>query len=270
MTPIAANFHVIKPCNASCRFCFATFPGVRGRISTDAAEALITQLAQAGCEKLNFAGGEPTLHPDLGRLLRHSKAQGLTTSIVTNGFRLDALLDDHADVLDWVGLSVDSGKEDVQAALGRGTGDHVGNAVRLAARCHQMGVRVKLNSVITALTWQEDMTALVRAIRPERWKLFQVLPMGGQNDGKIEDLLISRTLFQAFVERHRHLVPVAEDHDAMKGSYVMVDPMGRLFGNATGRHVYSKPVLEVGVTRALEQVGFVPQKLVERGGIYAW
>ena len=119
------------------------------------------------------------------------------------------------------------------------------------------------------------MSGLVRRMRPERWKVFQVFPITGQNDGKVEELLISREQFQAFVQRHAHLrdeglAPVVEDNDAMRGSYVMVDPLGRFFGNATGRHVYGEPILEVGVEAALAEVGFEPAKFEARGGRYAW
>lgn len=272
---IAVNFHVNKACNAHCRFCFATFRDVRGRSSTQVALGVIDALVDAGCEKLNFAGGEPTLRADFPQLLGHAKSEGLVTSIVTNGFRLDGLLDTHADALDWVGLSVDSGREDVQHALGRGNGDHVANSIRLAHRSREHGLRVKLNSVVTALTWDEDMSGLVRAMQPERWKAFQVMPIAGQNDGSVEDLLITAAQFRAFIDSHAHLAteglaPVVEDNDAMRGSYVMVDPLGRFFGNATGRHVYSAPILEVGVDAALAQVGFVPAKFEARGGRYAW
>lgn len=273
--PVAVNFHVNRACNADCRFCFATFRDVPGQARTDEALGVIDALVDAGCEKLNFAGGEPTLRRDLGTLLRHAKARGLVTSLVTNGFRLDALLDDHAEALDWVGLSVDSGDEAVQAALGRGKGGHVARSIRLADRCRDEGVRVKLNSVVTTLTWQEDLSWLVRRVRPERWKVFQVLPMAGQNDGRVEDLLLTDARFQAFVDRHaplaaEGLAPVVEDNDAMRGSYVMIDPAGRFFGNATGRHVYSAPILEVGVAAALREVGFEPSKFEARGGRYAW
>lgn len=275
MTPIAINYHLTRPCNAHCRFCFATFRDVEGQIRLDQARALLDLLRAAGGEKLTFAGGEPTLHPGLGDLLDHAKALGFVTCVVTNGFRIGRLLDGHAEALDWVGFSIDSSDEAVQATLGRGRGDHVAQAVVLADRCRAAGVRVKLNSVVTALTWWEDMSALVRLMRPERWKVFQVLPIAGQNDGTVEDLLISDEQFQAFVQRHSHLAaeglaPVVEDNDAMRGSYVMVDPLGRFFGNATGRHVYSEPILEVGVDAALAQVGFVPAKFEARGGRYAW
>jgi radical S-adenosyl methionine domain-containing protein 2 len=136
-------------------------------------------------------------------------------------------------------------------------------------------VRVKLNTVVTALNWQEDLTPLVREVRPERWKVFQVLPMGGQNDGVVGPLLISAEQFKAFVQRHKHLgvegfAPIVEDNDAMRGSYAMIDPLGRFYGNATGRHVYSRPILEVGVSAALSEVGYEDSKFDARGGKYAW
>ena len=73
------------------------------------------------------------------------------TGLVTNGSRLDVLLDGHADVLDWAALSVDSGDERTQAALGRGRGNHVERSIRLADHCRDVGVRVKLNTVVTDL-----------------------------------------------------------------------------------------------------------------------
>lgn len=272
---VAANFHVLAPCNAQCRFCFATFRDVPGQLSVAAACAVVEALAAAGCEKLTFAGGEPTLYRELGTLLRRAKSSGMVTCVVTNGFRLPALLERHAGSVDWVGLSVDSSDEAVQHALGRGPGDHVREAIRLADLCRDVGVRLKLNTVVTSLTWEEDMADLVRHVRPERWKVFQVLPIEGQNDGDVDDLLIEPDQFDAFVQRHRRLdaeglAPVVEDNDAMRGSYVMVDPLGRFFGNASGRHVYSEPILEVGVDVALGQVGFQPEKLVARGGVYDW
>ena len=89
MKPVAINYHLLKSCNARCRFCFATFRDVDGQLSLDQAMRLITLLREAGGEKLTFAGGEPTLHPRLGELVHHAKAVGFVTCLVTNGFRLD-------------------------------------------------------------------------------------------------------------------------------------------------------------------------------------
>jgi radical S-adenosyl methionine domain-containing protein 2 len=266
----SVNFHILRSCDAACRFCFATFREDRGRLSTSDAERVIDLVRRAGAEKLNFAGGEPTLHPDIGRLVRFAKSLGLTTSLITKGRKLGALLDECADALDWVGLSIDSGDEAVQKGLGRGTGDHVARCIALADRCRALGIRVKLNTVVTAATWCEDMTWLVRRIAPERWKVFQVLRVVGENDGDVEPLMITSEQYDEFIERHRDLGPVAESNAAMTDSYAMIDPMGRFYGNTGGIHRVSAPILDVGVHAALASVGFVPSKLEARDGIYEW
>lgn len=275
MGPIAINFHLYKPCDARCGFCYATFRDVRGHLALNDARRLIDALREAGAEKLTFAGGEPTLHPHLGALVEHAKRAGLVTSIVTNGSRLAELLDTHAGSIDWVALSVDSAVERVQLLLGRGRGDHVQRVRKLAERCRTCGVRLKVNTVVTALNHGEDMCGLIRTLRPERWKVFQVLAVRGQNDGAVEPLLISRAQFEAFVVRHDALARegiavVAEANDAMEDSYAMIDPLGRAYGNRGGVHRVSAPILDVGVARAFAEVGFEPVKLIARGGRYAW
>ncbi len=190
--------------------------------------------------------------------------------MVTNGARLGQLLDAVGGDLHWVALSVDSASEATQKALGRGKGTHVEHALRLADRCRAMGIGLKLNTVVTALNWQEDMRAFVRRFAPERWKVFQVLPVAGQNDGAVEPLLIDGARFAAFVERHRALDPVAEDNDAMTDSYAMIDPLGRFFGNSEQTQSYSRPILEVGIAAALAEVGYDLTKFEARGGIWQW
>lgn len=274
-TCAVVNFHLYKPCNERCRYCFATFPDVRGRLADADAERLIHALKEKGLQKLTFVGGEPTLHPALPKLLEVAHGLGVTTAIVTNGARLNRVLDVAADHIDWVGLSIDSGREDVQQKLGRGRGDYVERSLALIERVRSLGIRTKLNSVITALNWDEDMSALVRRARPERWKVFQVLPVDGQNDGMVEPLLITKDQFDSFVRRHAHLAaeglgPVAEDNDAMTGSYLMTDPLGRFFDNVDGRLRYSRPILDVGIRQALDEVRFALVRLKNRGGVYDW
>ena len=270
----SVNFHVWKFCNYKCRFCFATFEDVPGQVKRATALAIIEAIAGYGCDKLTFVGGEPTLCPFLGDLIERTAELGITTSIVSNGERLRPIMERYAAVLDWVGLSVDSCDEATSVRLGRGKADHIERSVELATRARELGIRIKLNTVVTALNHHEDMSALVRRIRPERWKIFQVLPVAGQNDG-IEPLLISGEQFRSYVERHSHLAAedltvIAEDNAAMTGSYIMIDPMGRFFDNVDGRLVYGEPILEVGVERAFASVRWERERLVARGGLYPW
>lgn len=275
MRPISVNFHLWKPCNYHCRFCFATFRDVQGYLTLSDAKRLLFLLRDAGTEKINFAGGEPTLHPHFGELLSESHRLGFVTSIVSNGARIAELLENHANNIDWVALSVDSASEIIQKNLGRGNGDHVQRSIALFDQLHRYSIHVKLNTVVTHLNFQEDMSEFVRRVRPERWKVFQVLPVEGQNDGSVEELLISPEQFQEFVERHQTLLDegfqlVAETNNLMKDSYVMINPQGQFYNTTTGRHLYSSPILEVGVKVALAQVGWNVDNFFARGGIYAW
>lgn len=279
--PPSVNFHLWKPCNLRCRFCYAVFDeepdlqAVRGGLSERECFAILDALRDAGAEKLTFVGGEPTLCPHLPALLAHSRKLGLVNSIVTNGKRLREVLDAAPSTVDWVGLSVDSANEAVQAKLGRGRGDHVEHSLGHFQLLHSLGIRVKLNTVVTSLNWQENMSAFVREARPERWKIFQVLPIDGQNSGRVEDLLITTEQFRSFVERHRQLRIeglriAAETNDDMTGTYAMIDPLGRFFSNVDGRYMYSQKILDVGVNAAFAAVSIDRDRFIARGGVYEW
>lgn len=273
--PPAVNLHLTRACNARCTFCFATFREVRGALGAADWCRVIDRLADAGAEKINFAGGEPTLLPYLPTLIQHAKARDLTTSIVTNGHRLEHVFEEAAGALDWVGLSVDSADEATEVALGRSRGGHVALIRRLAAEAHALGIGLKLNTVVTTLSVHEDMSDLVRELAPERWKIFQMLSVRGQNDGAAH-LAVSGAEFGAFVARHRaalldtETVLVAEDNDAMTGSYAMVGPAGRFFDNTTGTLRYSRPILAHAGVSAFGDIGFDADTFEARGGVYAW
>ncbi len=279
--PPAVNFHLEKQCNLRCSFCYAVFDDDRAlrAIRHGLPEAQATRVVElvhaAGAQKITFVGGEPTLCPYLPNLLRLAHSLGLVSTLVTNGARLERVLELAPGCVDWAGLSVDSADEATQAALGRGLGDHVARSLRLSRLLHSYGIRVKLNSVVTALNWQEDMGHFVRSVGPERWKIFQVLPVRGQNDRTVAPLLITPEHFEAFVARHRSLAAegiaiAAETNDDMTGSYAMIDPLGRFFSNVGGRYRYSRPILDVGVAAAFSDIQFDQARFESRGGVYDW
>ncbi len=74
-----------------CGFCFATFKDIdqkalpMGHLGCAHSLSVVESLAQSGFEKINFAGGEPTLCPWLPDLIGRAKGLGMTTSVVTNG-----------------------------------------------------------------------------------------------------------------------------------------------------------------------------------------
>jgi radical S-adenosyl methionine domain-containing protein 2 len=237
----------------------------------------LTEVLATRFSKVSFAGGEPTLCPWLPELVRTAKACGATTMLVTNGSRLPQVIEQMQGVLDWVAISVDSASDRTLVQLGRAVRGR--NAipreryVEIAAMVRQAGMRLKINSVITSLNAAEDMSEFIRELAPERWKVLRVLPVEGQNDGRVEPLLCGDEDFARFVERHQALeadgiAVVPEDNEDMRGSYAMVDPAGRFFDNASGGHSYSPPIMQAGLEAAWSQVTFSMDRFLDRGGAY--
>ncbi len=124
----SVNYHLWKPCNMRCNFCFATFQDIsfdflpKGHLSCEDSMSVVDALAGAGFRKINFAGGEPTLCPWLPDLIRRAKDLGLTTSVVTNGSRIsEEWMSSVSGSLDWIALSVDSVNPDTLLRTGRVT-----------------------------------------------------------------------------------------------------------------------------------------------------
>ena len=274
---ISVNFHLIKNCNEKCMYCYARFNDkpIETPLDIDQVNKIITLLRNNGTEKITFAGGEPTLFQHLGDALMHAKRIGMVTSIVTNGARLENLLENYGRYIDWVALSIDSTYENIQQNLGRGNGSYIRKCIKLASMCHRMKIKLKMNTVITNLNYKEDFSELIKIIQPRRWKIFQVLPIIGQNDGDVDELLVDSDKFQEFISKNQHLENdklqiVPENNDAMTGSYVMIDPEGRFFSNVDGTYLYSSPILKVGILEAFDEIEFNIDKFEKRKGRYEW
>jgi len=278
------NFHLVKHCQMACNFCYARFDDVirdtkvsKLGLPTEQARAVVTELARLGFKKINFAGGEPLLRKDLSELIRYAKSLGLVTSIISNGQMITAdWIESVSGHLDQIGISVDSALPERRVLMGRAikgrplSNDdylHWANLIRRA------NISLKINSVVTAQNFGEDMSAFIVQLAPRRWKVFQALQINGQND--LDDALIRcpDKSFEHFKRTHAEMTAqgvhtVFEGNDDMTGSYAMVDPFGRFFDNVEGVHRYSQPIWEVGGVTALAQVVVDADKFVARGGVY--
>ena len=269
----SVNWHLISACNYSCRFCFARNLGEQP-VSFSEGLTILSSLADAGMEKINFAGGEPLLHSRLFDYCRAAHDAGMVVSITTNGSLLTKkMIEDHVDCIDWIALSVDSASESTEKRLGRGYGEHVCHCVDLSDAIRDAGIRLKINTTVTRLTWEEDMADFIQRTSPHRWKVFQMLHILGENNDAVADLAVTDEQFQAFCARHADVdlrgdvQPVFESSAMIEGSYFMITP-GGCVKTDTGRVIRKYPladVLQVGIS------GFVNEELyLGRGGVYAW
>ncbi|UJG40386.1 MAG: viperin family antiviral radical SAM protein [Candidatus Heimdallarchaeum aukensis] len=268
---VSVNWHLWPRCMNNCSFCFGRFNEIKTTLNRENALRILRILVDSGTEKISFTGGEPLLCPHLGELIKESHNLGLTTMLITSGTILNTkFIEEHHRYLDWIALSVDSSNEHIQKQLGRGNGNHVHKIKKLSKDIHSYNINLKINTVVTKLNWNEDMTEFIEEIAPVRWKVFQVLKIVGQNDGTIDQLLISEEEFNVFVKTHNHLKPVVESNKDMKGSYIMLDALGRFFQNSNGYLQYSQSILEIDPIKAIIQVGWDYNKFIKRGGLYNW
>ena len=284
--PPAVNWHFWPWCNYACKFCFATFEDLPAskKMSKEDALRVPQMLADAGAEKLTFVGGEPTLCPYLGELLIEAKRVGLTTCIVSNGTGLTAeFLELYAPFIDWVGISIDASEDEIHMEIGRGTrrdlkqneSQHLSLSIEVWDRCVSYGIKMKLNTVVCQPNKLDNMMPLVNRLKPDRWKVFQVLPVRGQNDDEIDNMVISDEEYRAWVARHERnnihgIKMICEENDVMRGSYAMLDSLGRFYSNTSGGHVYGPSILMVDVLDAWSQNEFLIERFEAREGEYNW
>jgi len=289
--PIAVNWHLEAYCNYGCSFCYAPLTEQRlmPRLSEEEGTSMIEDLSSSGVEKINFVGGEPMLHPHLEAWIVASKSCGLTTSIVSNGTRMtEGWLTKMRPHLDWLGLSIDASNDEMHALMGRGLkgeiasgfSRHLELSTKVWEIARRLGYGLKLNTVVTSVNSDDDMSELVGFLKPHRWKIFKVLRIEGENDGRVEPLLISQEQFEEYMVRHRRYLQdfegtqiVSEDNEDMLGTYAMIDPQGMVYTNLHSRYHYSKQsVGDIGFLAAWAQVrdGFSDIGFENRGGKWNW
>ncbi|KAL7512240.1 hypothetical protein ACHAXN_009217, partial [Cyclotella atomus] len=222
-------------------------------------------LQHSGTEKINFAGGEPFLNPELlGELCQYAHLE--CGSIISNGSLIKPeWMNRFGQYVDILGVSVDSFDPATNALIGRGTGDttrnqHASRVLKVRELCAQHGILFKMNTVVCSLNHREDMNEYVTKLDPYRWKAFQCLILKGENAGGVGDLNDARHLqvtpeeFDAVIRRHsKQSALIPEPNNVMQNSYLLLDKELRFLDCSENGKIPSQSILEVGVERALSQ-----------------
>jgi radical S-adenosyl methionine domain-containing protein 2 len=276
------NFHLIQPCNMECNHCFSEFEILKVKTCPfDQAEEIVNQIASVkSMKKLNFSGGEPTIYPRIEDLIIQAKKHGLETSLVTNGYEIIKhdfqFLDKIMGYLDILAISIDSFEEERNDIIGRKVNGNIiskDQYIQLANEAIKRGIRIKINTVVTKLNFNEQMADVIISMKPIRWKIFKMLLLEDENSKAIE-LFPNKSDYNEFLKLNKEEVEkegitvVSEDNEDMTGSYLMISPDGRFFNNVEGKHIYSEPIIKVGIEEALYQTPISREKFYLRDGCY--
>lgn len=276
------SFHITKPCNMGCKYCYATYENL-GRVkmlSLKDAQIIIDKLVVSGIQKITFAGGEPMLHPNISQMIKHVKSTGITSSIITNGSLItNRFLEEHVGLLDWVGLSIDSFDKTVNEKIGR-TGVSLLGYKDLLTKFNILGYKVKVNTVVNKYNFLNLLPFLdeLNAFKINRLKLLRVLKVKGQNDADWEKVKLPNHQWEAleeFIPVYKHIYGniqnfVLEGTDDMTASYLLVNPLGQIYENWGAENALSPSLLTHSVDECLEFINLDYEAFEKRGGIYAW
>ena len=139
--PIYLEISPVGSCNQRCVFCAYDNIGYPNRkLETARTLRLLDELAECGLKSILFAGeGEPLLHPDILRFVRHAQANGIDVGMFTNGQRLTpAVAAELLPYLTFLRFSFNAGTAESYAAVHRVKGqifqsvvDNITSAVHL-------------------------------------------------------------------------------------------------------------------------------------------
>lgn len=87
--PLYAKIKVIYGCNLKCEMCNHWRESRGLAMKTEKFKEILGDLAELGCRKVHFTGGEPTLRGDIVELVAHARQLGLRVCMTSNGTLID-------------------------------------------------------------------------------------------------------------------------------------------------------------------------------------
>jgi MoaA/NifB/PqqE/SkfB family radical SAM enzyme len=111
--PLLAQVIPIRRCNLACTYC-NEFDKTSEPVPLREMYARIDKLGELRTGIITFSGGEPTLHPDLDRLIRRARDRGAICTLISNGYLLtpDRIRALNTAGLDYLQISIDNVRPD--------------------------------------------------------------------------------------------------------------------------------------------------------------
>ena len=151
-------FELTNLCNFSCTHCIRDEEGPKHYLDPELVEQVLEQAQAYGdFDFVAMTGGEPTLHPEFGRIVASIAEAGFPYGFVTNGWQFDKTLrqiEPHLDRLRNINFSLDGAREETHDTLRRREGSFR-RIIKAISRCRFLGLPVHINMVVTTANRNE-------------------------------------------------------------------------------------------------------------------
>jgi MoaA/NifB/PqqE/SkfB family radical SAM enzyme len=142
--PFYVNLVINSKCNLKCAYCFGDY---HNRNTPDLKyedfKKLVFELKQKGTKYILIQGGEPLLHPDLGRFIRFLYDNKILCAIVSNGQLPERLKElPHLNLMDNICFSIDGRPENNDKIRGQGSFNKVVESIEIVKKFFDVPVRI--------------------------------------------------------------------------------------------------------------------------------
>lgn len=171
-------WNITARCNQNCLYCHR-FLNVR-ELNYEENKQILDNLIRDGVTHITWTGGEALLYPDLYKLIKFSKENGVYNRVITNG----KLLVDNYDVLNYLSdltISLDSIRPQTNLKLGRGEKhfENIKNILDYIQNGKYKKLKVNVNTVVNKQNINEikELGEFLNQYKIGIWKLYNFIPL---------------------------------------------------------------------------------------------
>jgi radical S-adenosyl methionine domain-containing protein 2 len=267
--PYVVNLHLLESCNYQCKHCFAHFDR-NNLLSVQSWKQIIDNITEeTAVSRFNLAGGEPLLYTGLEEIIEYINSKGIQVSIISNASLISQeRIRCFKNRVAMLGLSIDALNPELLRKMGRCTPNQEtldwDRSVVLCKSIKKNGINLKINTVVSKLNRNENLTDFIKTVCPNRWKLLKMKRFSFEGFDNCE-LEITENEFKRFCAMHTNLYHVEEK--SLINSYIIVDAGGRLLDNNNDSYKVVADLTSVDFKTAFHALPFNEALYEERYGL---
>lgn len=147
------NLEITKKCNQKCFYCFndSGYSQSKNELTLTEWKNSISEIADLGYQSVHITGGEPFLHPAIVEILDHAINKRLSTTILSNGFKIAMLAKENPDLfrkIKTAQISLDSTDPETHNSR-RGFRNAYADAISAIAAFSELNVPIEISTTVS-------------------------------------------------------------------------------------------------------------------------